>query len=708
MVILILRYRISGRRQQIHLRKRELAPMITRFLFFQQETDSKEREEYIRMKIEIREQLKIPFNREVLTEVLMDLRKDVTGKTRTRLMGLYQDLGLHQDAFAKLKSTRWEKVSQGIIELTEMRVDQAYHIVKKRINDKKSVIRRQAQLAIVNLRPEGLRYVLDTARHRISEWQQLKLMELLNQKQDFDPPRFRDWLISENEDVVLFALRLIRHYRQSDASRAIITLLQHRSPEIQVAALECIREFRFSEARTALKQHFENATSEIKVLILDTLWEVVTEDDLIWLQNRAAKDRSFLVRSKAGMLINALKPETILPTKDILPLPELDDFGWEEALSGTFDALVSELETTQNDLETVLKEPALPGADFTDIRLDPEWMIREELQLPATEIDLGSLPEEDWTPEHEKIFAHCFLEELRDLLSIGSARVSLPDISLDFLPVIAEETTNTNTMEPHQPTPDWLRKLDVQAQILSADCGYARVLREILLEDLAETEQVLNTDFVPGITGTEQAGEKNSDEVPSALELDPDFGVIAGEIHEVQGPVETEAPPAQTGGGVPVEEGEVNYFSIFREFFRSYDRESKLILLDEIPEIGTEKELYFLEELFEDPDEKLADKARKVYALLARRLGVNPKALKNKGSQTLWTPPSASTKNTLRKKGQPVKDVSDLQSDPEHVFAFIPEFDTAPVPQKAVTHKARRRKNRLFRFLGGTQNDIDE
>jgi len=168
LLVLLFRYRIAGRRRQVHLRKRELAPMITKFLFFRQDIDLNEREAYIRMKIEIRDQLKNPLNREVLTEVLMDLRQDVTGEARTRLLSLYQDLGLHLDAFQKLKSVRWEKVSMGILELTEMRVDQAYHIVKKRINDKRSVIRKQAQLAVVNLREEGIRYVLDTARHPIS------------------------------------------------------------------------------------------------------------------------------------------------------------------------------------------------------------------------------------------------------------------------------------------------------------------------------------------------------------------------------------------------------------------------------------------------------------------------------------------------------------------------------------------------------------
>ena len=263
-------------------------------------------------------------------------------------------------------------------------------------------------------------------------------------------------------------------------------------------------------------------------------------------------------------------------------------------------------------------------------------------------------------------------------------------------------------MEPHKSSPDWLRKIEVEAEILSADSGYAQVLREILLEDLAETEQVLRTDFVPWITGVADEGQTNSAEAMKEKEMDPDFGVIADAIKEIEDLSENEIRSMKSEDEVAVEEGEMTYFSIFREFFRSYDRESKLILLDEIPEIGTEKELYFLEELFEDPDEKIASRARKVYALLARRLEIDPEAPKNKGVQTLWTSFSASATNARLYKQQTCPD-SGTEKDPQvNKFAFIPEFEALPVSQKKLPYKTRRRKNRLFRFLGGTQKGTDK
>ncbi|HIE31245.1 MAG TPA: hypothetical protein EYP67_02535, partial [Methanosarcinales archaeon] len=110
--------------------------MISEFLFLEEDASKDEKSNFVTLKIEIRQLLKDDFNREVLSETLMDLRKDLTGDTQKRLFKLYQDLGLHKDAFKKLKSWRWEVISKGILELTQMQVAESYGFITKFINDK--------------------------------------------------------------------------------------------------------------------------------------------------------------------------------------------------------------------------------------------------------------------------------------------------------------------------------------------------------------------------------------------------------------------------------------------------------------------------------------------------------------------------------------------------------------------------------------------
>ena len=233
--------------------------MISNFLFYEDDASLQEKYNYVQLKLDIRELLKDNFNRKVLIGILLDLKKDISGEARYRLFDLYKDLGLHQDAFKKLKSWRWEVISKGILELTQLQVEESYGSIKKFINHKKGVIRKQAQLATVSLRHEGISYFLDTCKYRISEWQQLKLLDILRNLEDFQPPRFKAWLTAKNKDVVLFSLRLIKYYKQNDANASLIELVKHKNDQVKIEAINCIKEFVVFEALETLKAVFGSA-----------------------------------------------------------------------------------------------------------------------------------------------------------------------------------------------------------------------------------------------------------------------------------------------------------------------------------------------------------------------------------------------------------------------------------------------------------------
>lgn len=299
--------------------------MICEFLFFDENSEKKEKVNYIDLKIQIRELLKNQFEREVLTAVLMDLRKDVTGKTREDIYHMYQDLDLHKDAYKNLKSWRWEKVSKGIFELTQMEVKDAYGLITRFINDKRSTIRKQAEIATVSLKDEGINYFLDHTRFKISEWQQLKLLDVVRNKKDYVPPPFRLWLTSKNNHVVLFSLRLIKYYNQNDASASLIQLLRHTNNHIKKEAIFCIRDFNVTDAVPVLKQIFWKCTTDTKMHVLEALSHLGTEKDIGFIENIVEKEMAFTVKGKAITALNTIRPEGVLPTQDIQPKEDFTD-----------------------------------------------------------------------------------------------------------------------------------------------------------------------------------------------------------------------------------------------------------------------------------------------------------------------------------------------------------------------------------------------
>jgi HEAT repeat protein len=340
--------------------------MISEFLFLEEDATKDEKSNYVGLKIEIRQLLKDDFNRKLLSEILLDLRKDISGVAQQALFKLYQDLGLHKDAFAKLSSWRWQVISKGILELTQMEVVEAYAFTTKFINDKRSTIRKQAEIATVTLRHEGINYFLDTTKYRISEWQQLKLLDVIRNKKDFQPPRFKAWLTSNNKYVVLFALRLIKYYNQNDANSSLVQLVKHKNNQIKEEAIACIKEFNVTESLDTLKLVFWNCSVDVKIAILDAIAQIGSDTDIEFLKLIEKKEVNFPVKSKALSSINSISPESIMPSKGIqkesrykIPNDVIESVAKVQAEEYTDDTTENEAVLADNELieaETMINE----------------------------------------------------------------------------------------------------------------------------------------------------------------------------------------------------------------------------------------------------------------------------------------------------------------------------------------------------------------
>ena len=577
----IFKKRKSLKDQLIAERKDDLTPMISTFLFFNPDSPSVLHEEYIQMKVKIRQMLKDELNRKVMTEILMDLRKDLSGDAQEQVYDLYQDLGLHMDAFKKLQSWRWERVSKAIEELTEMRVTQAYPFIKKFVNDKRSVIRKKAQLASVTLRPEGITYFMDTARYRISEWQQLSLLDVLRHKEDFNPPKFKAWLISKNRDVVRLALRLIKYYNQTDAGEELIQLARHRSNRVKLEAIECIDKFHTIEALDTLKAVFYKGNNDVKIAILDTIAHMGSEADLDFLDRVARKDPNFIVRTKAESSMNAVSPGMVTPSEN------LEDIA---------------IEIRQEAEETDAAAP-----DLSEVHGSfPDGNEAEENEVDPVEFpELAAILEE----EDEAIFDQCFLEELQDILSEanGEEEEEAGFLPLDFLPVVLNEGEDKPNFYISE-VPLW--DLDVSAEwILDKETESSELsLPEPKIPEIdwdsrrLDFEELIDAGHFWEDTIQGFQGEEDIDSIePEIPETEED---LIGEV----GCMERDKPC--TGN------------SVFAELFQKSDRQAKLMLLEEIRKIGEEKEVNFLRTL-RDEDAAVVKLSREVLTELERKFSVS-------------------------------------------------------------------------------------
>jgi hypothetical protein len=706
LLIFYFRNRLRSQEHNAETRKKVLFPMIRNYLLQQVESKQENEADMLWIKMEIRNLLKNPMDRSVIKEIMLDVQRDALPATQRHVSELYQYFDLHHSALRNLESRKWDRISRAIAELTEMHVSQAYDAIKEHINSKNSIVRKQAQLATVQLKDEGIQYFLDTARYPISQWQQVKILEILTSNPGMKLPRFRDWLISENQDVVLFALRLIRVFRQMDANTALLMFLNHNSERIQVSAMDCIADFQYKEARQPLKDCFNTASSDLKIHILNTLQAIGDVADIPWVEQQITTDTSFLVRSKARLVVGALQPVLGLSEKGIQEELEL----WTspqhntssenisdrpEASMGSGDLFSSEtllLKTLKPDFSTVASRKSLQ-----DLRTTVDSGIEEYL-IETPEFH----PQETWSEEDELVFGDCILEELLDILTPERDREVWPA----FLTLVIESIEKTFEGITNEQEPEWIRELEVVVEQLSGASGYLGILREVLLEELRETEHVLQTEFVPGTgdghppkSGDDEpidSGEFSNDEEKFSEMLLPEFDVNSEDIH-----------PLNKAQGVPNsrnhEDTETGGYSIFGAFFESYDTESKLILLDQIHAIGGQKELQFLKGLFSDSDHRIRAKVRKEYALLRKQLEAT-------GTSDAPEEPSVFWRSS--DKEQPYSQTSGNEEQPnEEEFNFSPDpdfhFPHEGSPEKDLHTEGEDGYHRFLNYLRGNKNDTD-
>lgn|GEM_PF-4686543 len=126
--------------------------MMGDFLYYDKNGEKKEKVQYIDLKIQTRELLRYPFNRDVLIAVLLDLRKYVARNTKVMLFRMYQVREPKRDTYRKRK--RWFRryFSKVISETKQVQVRNSCARMTSFVSDRSSAIKKQAALAAVALR----------------------------------------------------------------------------------------------------------------------------------------------------------------------------------------------------------------------------------------------------------------------------------------------------------------------------------------------------------------------------------------------------------------------------------------------------------------------------------------------------------------------------------------------------------------------------
>lgn len=220
--------------------------------------------------------------RKLLTQEIISAKKNISGTASDNLKHLYTQLGLGRYALKKFKSNKWYVIAEVIQELTLMEMKEFVYQLYYYANDENEHIRMEAQSSLVQFEGfQGLSF-LDFVTYPISDWQQIKLLQQLS----LVPPEnidLNDWIVSKNNSVVIFALKLARIYQRFDIYNEIVKCLDHPDGKVRSEAIFCLNEIYTDETADQFISRFLEEDDKHRVEMVKAMRTMSTERDVLFL-----------------------------------------------------------------------------------------------------------------------------------------------------------------------------------------------------------------------------------------------------------------------------------------------------------------------------------------------------------------------------------------------------------------------------------------
>ncbi|WP_456422148.1 HEAT repeat domain-containing protein [Lutibacter sp.] len=258
--------------------KKRYETLLLSFLFNESEGDNASNQEIEFIHI-INTEINDNFNRKIIIETLLKLKNEISGEIEKKIQHIYLQSNLKSFAYQQLESKNWYEIAKGIKELTQFKVEEAYSQIKILINYPKKEVQKEVQLYLVSLfHFEGLKF-LSSLESDLSEWDQIELLEELKHLENQEIPEITDWLISKNDSVVMFALKLAKMYNKYENVDTLIQLMNHENQKIRLQVILVLTHLQVLDAKSVLITNFKSYTEEEQVAIFKLLENVFEPSD---------------------------------------------------------------------------------------------------------------------------------------------------------------------------------------------------------------------------------------------------------------------------------------------------------------------------------------------------------------------------------------------------------------------------------------------
>ena len=220
------------------------------------------------------------FGSDILIKELVTAAKSISGTAGQNISYFYTKAGLDRFSLERLKSGFWHIKASAIQTLAQLNQKQYITKIYRHANHPNELVRNEARVAVVKLTGfEGLRF-LDVISYPLTEWEQLCL---LHELAEHHHPNFKDipdWLHSDNDSVVEFALALVESYRIYDLHGDVAFCLAHQQPFIRKKAVRTLGAINQQATAGLLVSQLQKEEEEVQLIVLEVMGKTGTENEL--------------------------------------------------------------------------------------------------------------------------------------------------------------------------------------------------------------------------------------------------------------------------------------------------------------------------------------------------------------------------------------------------------------------------------------------
>lgn len=262
--------------------------------------------------------------------VLAEIKHDIN-YNQTHFNRIVSLLGFDEFLMKKASFSNAIKKYKTLNLIKELEIKSADNTLLPFAFSRNSSIRKEARLSHLILSENNPYRFFEETKDEITHWDSIeliKLLEKINSKGKLE--NLGRWLVNtENKSLLIFLIKAIGHFKQTEAKDFLIEKMSDKDPEIRSVAINCLGNLKVKEVEPLLIKSFKNEVSSCQKAIVKALENLDTGKSLAFLEEsfntiteeklRTSIANSIFQYKKGGKgLFNKLKETTDHSKKTIL------------------------------------------------------------------------------------------------------------------------------------------------------------------------------------------------------------------------------------------------------------------------------------------------------------------------------------------------------------------------------------------------------